>query len=230
MLALNSSDLQKPLLADQALEMQPPSSLLKVYPNQRLNAFPRIYFTEIDQAFLVWGVLTLVIFSFAQFSPMSWLTQSILDAALTGVGMAITSGLTWAIANQAKLLWVVLLWTGLMSAGTIVTVYGIFYSSPLILSNLCLLWLGLCVAGYGVMAIGMRSRSFTVACLVHLGALALPFYERIASLNHTFLNSTFLNYTLNWQFLSSGLVIALTLFFFSVFPWDRQVPDNDISC
>ena len=181
----------------------------------RSHSLPHHCFTRIDQAFLLWGVLTLVIFSLGQFSLLSWSLQAVIDAALTGVGIALTSRLTWAIACQAKLRWVVLLWAVLMSVGTIATTYGIFYSSGLILSHLCVLWLALCVAGYGAMAIGMRSRCFTAACLVHLGALATPFYESITGLSHTS----------GWQFFYSGLVIASTLFFFSFVPWDRQPSD-----
>jgi len=171
-------------------------------------ALPRICFTEIDQAFLIWGALTLVMFSMGQFSTLNWATQAIADAVLTGIGIATTSGLTWAIASSAKLRWVILLWAVLMSAGTIATAYGIFYGSALILANLCLLWLGLCAAGYGVMAVGMRSRCFTAAFWVHLSAI-IGFTSTVA-------------YTANWQFFSSGLVMASTLFFFSVVPWDME--------
>lgn len=183
MIALNSRDFSKP---------------------SWVSALPRHCFTEIDQAFLVWGALTVIIFSLAQFSPISWMTQAVVDAALTGIGIAMTSGLTWAIATQAKLRWVVLLWALLMAAGSLVTAYGIFCGNALILLNLCPLWLGLCAAGYGTMAIGMKSRCFTAAFWVHLGAMV--FLSNIASC----------------QFFTSGLVIALTLFFFSVVPWDRE--------
>lgn len=183
MIALNSSDFSKRSFTD---------------------TLPRFCFTEIDQAFLAWGFITAVIFAIAQFSSISWTTQAILDAALTGAGIATTSGLTWAIACHAKLRWVIFLWAGLMTAGTVVTVYGVFYSSALILLNLCPLWLSVCAVGYGVMALGMQSRCFTAAGVVHLGAIVL------------------LSNTLSWQFFITGLVMSLTLFFFSVVPWDRQ--------
>lgn len=169
-----------------------------------INALPSHCFTKIDQAFLVWGVITLIIFSLAQFSPISWTTQAIVDAALTGIGIATTSGLTWAIAAEAKLRWVVLLWAMLMAAGSVTTAYGIFYGSGLILLHLCPLWLGLCAAGYGTMAIGMKSRCFTAAFWMHLSAMVL------------------LCNAASCQFFTSGLVIALTLFFFSIVPWDRE--------
>lgn len=179
--------------------------------DQKLNEPPSICFTEIDLAFLVWGAITLFIFSLAQFSLMSWTMQAIIDAALTGAGIAVTSGLTWAIASCARLRWVVFLWAGLMSAGTVVTAYGVFYSGiayggVLILSNLCPLWLCLCAAGYGAMAIGMKSRCFTAACLVH--GVAIIGLSDASS----------------WQFFSSGLIMASTLFFFSVVPWDAETP------
>lgn len=217
MIATRSSHLPNVFLIDESLRMQAPSGQLNRYLPDRLTTLSTIYFSEIDQAFLVYGALTLVIFSLGQFSTLSWTMQALLDAALTGVSIATTSGLTWAISSSAKLRWVILLWAVLMSVGTVATVYGIFCGSALILSNLCLLWLGLCVAGYGAMAIGMRSRCFTVACLVHFCALALPLCKSIAGLSCIS----------GWQFFSTGLVMASTLFFFSVVPWDMQDFDCD---
>jgi len=207
MIALNSNNLPKPFLVNESIGVQSPDNLFKRCLERglkTLRALPSVYFSEIDQAFLVWGAVTVFIFSLAQFSAMSWTTQAVLDAALTGAGIAITSGLTWAIAMDATLRWVIVLWAVLMSAGTVTTVYGIFCSNVLILLSLCPLWLGLCGAGYGAMAIGMKSRCFTAACWVHFVAIAG------------------LHYLPNGQFFSTGLVMALTLFFFSVVPWDRE--------
>ncbi|MEL6937557.1 MAG: hypothetical protein AAFO84_00010 [Cyanobacteria bacterium J06598_1] len=204
-------------VASETLSMQDLNGLLRAHLSQqhlaqRLGSLPSICFTAIDQAFLVWGVLTLVIFSFAQFSSLSWTTQAILDAALTGTGIATTSGLTWILASSEKLRWVIFLWAGLMTAGTLATVYGIFYGSAFILSNLCLLWLGLCCIGYGAMGLWMQSRSFSAACLMHL--IAIVGLEQLSG----------------WQFFGSGLVMATTLFFFSVVPWDMQASEHDIPC
>jgi len=178
--------------------------------SQYATALSNLHFTELDQSFMVWGALTLFIFSLGQFSVMSWTAQAVLDAVLTGVGIAVTSRISWAIAGVAKLRWVIFLWAVLMALGTVVTVYGIFYSSALVLANLCVLWLGLCAAGYGAMAVGMRSRCFTAAFLVHLGAIG------------------FLSYTPSWQFFNSGLIMASTLFFFSFVPWDMQTADEPV--
>lgn len=173
---------------------------------------PSICFTEIDQAFLIWGWVTLVIFSFAQFSTLNWTTQATIDAALTGAGIATTSGLTWKLASSENLRWVIFLWAGLMTAGMLLTTCGIFYGVSFILSNLCLLWLSLCAAGYGAMAVWMRSRCFSASCIVHVLAIVG------------------LNYYPGFQFIGSGLIMAVTLFFFSVVPWDMQASDNDIPC
>lgn len=198
--------------------MQDLNGLLKVHLRSRLDFKARfasladICFTEIDQAFVIWGALTLVIFCFAQFSTLSWRTQAVIDAAFTGTGIATTSGLTWKIATAEKLRWVIFLWAGLMSAGVVTTTYGIFCGSALILSNLCLLWLCLCAVGYGIMAVGMQSRCFTAACMVHGLAIAT------------------LDYQTGWQFFGSGFIMAFTLFFFSVVPWDMQSSDFDMPC
>ena len=205
MAAFGSNNFPKSVVADQVLNAQATVNWFKRHlVNNSLSAFRSIYFTEIDQAFLVWGALTLSMFSLGQFSSISWTRQAVLDAVLTGIGVVVTSRLTWAIATQAKLRWVIFLWAGLMTAGTAITLYGIFYSSALILVNLCALWVGLCAAGYGAMAVGMRSRCFTAVCLVHLGAIG------------------FLSHASCWQFCDSGLVIALTLFFFSFVTWDLE--------
>lgn len=178
----------------------------------RVPALSAIRLSELDQAFVIWGLTALLIFSLAQFSTLSWPVQAVLDAALTGATVAGTSGLTWQIAEIAKLRWVVFLWAVLMSVGMVVTAYGIFCSVGFILINLCPLWLGLCSLGYLAMAVGMRSRCFGACSLVHGLAIAgLTLHP-------------------SWQFFTSGLVMALTLFFFSVVPWDmREVTASD-SC
>lgn len=206
MTAFDSSGFTKSSLVRQAYDAH---SFLRLTLAQKLRALPSFHFTAFDQAFMMWGALTAFVFSLGQFSTMSWTAQAILDAALTGIVIAVTSGLTWAIATQAKLRWVIFLWAVLMAAGVAVTAYGVFYNIPLILANLCLLWLGLCAVGYGAMAVGMRSRCFTAVCLVHVCAIGL------------------LSYLPGWQFFDSGLVMASTLFFFSFVPWDMQAVDEN---
>jgi len=177
-----------------------------------LSFFSGLTFTEIDRAFLVWGAIALTIFSLAQFSTLSWSAQSSIDAALTGLGISSTSKITWRLACSERLSWVVCLWAILMAGGMMATAYGIFCGISIILINLCPLWLGLCALGYLAMAVGLGSRSFSAASAVH--ALAIPFL----SLHPTH------------QFLTSGLVMALTLFFFSFVPWDMRESEAEELC
>ncbi len=197
----------------ETLTRQTLSASLKANFQQRLRTLLQLrrYFhlSELDQAFVVWGAIALIIFSMAQFSAISWTAQAVIDAALTGAGIAGTSGLTWLIACEARLRWVICLWAVLMMVGVVVTAGGIFGGVGLILANLCLLWLGLCAAGYGAMAVGMRSRSFSAASLVHgLAMVGLDLQP-------------------GWQFFTSGLVMGATLFFFSVVPWDMRAVETE---
>lgn len=156
--------------------------------------------------------MAITIFFLAQFSHLSWTTQSSIDAALTGIGIAGSAQLTWRLACSEKLRWVVFLWAVLMAGGMVVTAYGIFCSVVLVLAHLCSLWLGLCAVGYLAMGLGLRSRCFGAASLVHGMAI------------------TALSLNPSWQFLTTGLVIALTLFFFSVVPWDMREAEADELC
>lgn len=179
---------------------------------QQLSQLPRICFTELDQAFVAWGLIALAIFAIAQFSTLSWSDQAVIDAALTGIGVAGTSGLTWQIATIAKLRWVVFLWASLMCVGMALTAYGIFGGVAVILANLCGLWMGLCALGYGMMAVGMGSLSFSACFCLHGFAIASIY-------SHP-----------ECQFLISGLVMSLALFFFSVVPWDMRDIAADEPC
>ncbi|MBE9063102.1 hypothetical protein [cf. Phormidesmis sp. LEGE 11477] len=194
---------------NESLCMQDLSRLLDAHFRQRIQNWPGFCFSFIDQAFLIWGGLTLVIFLMGQFSSVSWMTQATFDAALTGVGIASTSGLTWTLIDDERLNWVIFMWAGLMSVGMVVTACGIYGCISAIMVSLCPLWMGLCALGYGAMAVGMRSHAFTAACLVHTLAIALLYHQP------------------SWQYLTTGLVISLTLVFFSVVPWDMQTDEVD---
>ncbi|MEL6160537.1 MAG: hypothetical protein AAFQ40_08880 [Cyanobacteria bacterium J06623_5] len=196
----------------ESLGMQDLGGLVRVHLRNRRIAISDICFTEIDQAFVIWGLLSLCIFSLGQFSLLSWSTQSVIDAALTGVGIASTAGVTWQLASQERLRWVIFLWAVLMATGMVVTAYGIFGGVSFILVNLCRFWLALCAAGYGTMAVGMRSHSFAAASLVHAFAMGILHHQPA------------------WQFLTTGLVMTFTLFFFSVVPWDMQASEVDMPC
>ncbi|MEO0456724.1 MAG: hypothetical protein AAF152_09085 [Cyanobacteria bacterium P01_A01_bin.114] len=165
------------------------------------------HFTRIDQVFLVWSGISGAIFATAHFFPtLSWTIQAAVWAVLTCVGVMTMANLAWFWVQVERLRWVIYLWSGLMIAGTVLTVYGIFHGVPLILINLCGLWLGLCAIGYAVMGIGMRSRGFLLAALLHLATI-----PAVRSLS-------------TWQFLLTGGVMAGSLLLFACIQWDMRDP------
>jgi hypothetical protein len=163
-------------------------------------------YTRIDQVFLIWAVIIAGIFLTAQFSPISWQFQAVLWSILTVVGTIAMICLThfWVLVEQLR--WVVLLWTVLMLIGLGITNIGIFCSIPVILVNLCPLWLGLSALGYVAMGWGMYSRTFILMGLFHLlGIMILPYF-------------------LGWQFLTTGLIMASSLILLSELQWDMRPP------
>lgn len=162
------------------------------------------HFTRIDQVFLVWGVISGCIFLTAQFLPISWVTQAVVGSVLTLAGVVAMTRLAWFWVQVERLRWLVYLWSGLMLLGVVATVWGIFHSVAFILMNLCALWLLLCTVGYLVMGLGMESRSFLAAALVHAAAAV----------------------TLSpaWQFLTTAVVMAGSLFLFACVQWDMRLP------
>jgi hypothetical protein len=73
---------------------------------------------------------------------------------------------------------------------------------------LCPIWLGLSAIGYLCTGIGMRSRAFILAGIVHIvGIILLP-------------------YVGGWQFLTTGIVMAANLLMFAEVQWDMRPPVN----
>ncbi|MFE4107323.1 hypothetical protein [Almyronema epifaneia] len=163
------------------------------------------YYTCLDQALLLWAWCVAVIFTVAQFSPIDWYCQAIAWSSLSVVATLMTNWLTWEWAQIKNLRWIIYCWSGLMLGGVCLTDYGIFSGNPLILINLCPLWLGVSALGYGVTAGGMRSRALALVGLFHLGAIAA------------------LPWLISWQFLLTGSVIASSLLFLSILQWDHEV-------
>jgi hypothetical protein len=93
-----------------------------------------------------------------------------------------------------------------MLGGVALTDLSIFLSWGQILMHLCPMWLGLSAIGYICTGIGMRSRAFSLASLVHLLGIAV------------------LPYLGSWQFLSTGIVIAASLLVFAGVQWDMRPP------
>ncbi len=84
-----------------------------------------------------------------------------------------------------------------MVAGVVLTDLSIVLSWGLLLMNVCTLWLGLIAVGYFCTGLGMRSRAFTLAGVIHLlGIVLLP-------------------YVGGWQFLTAGMVMTASLLIFA---------------
>jgi hypothetical protein len=162
------------------------------------------FYTRIDQVFILWGVITAVIFLTAQFLTVSWADQSIIWSVLTLIGAWGTCHLTWYWVTVERLRWVVYAWVGLTIGGLLVTNWGIFGGGWIVLSSLCAIWLGISAIGYAITAWGLRSRAFLASSLLHLGAIAL------------------LQYVPTWQFLLTGIVTAGNLFLLAETQWDMQ--------
>ncbi len=162
------------------------------------------YYTRLDQALVIWGGVTAVIFLTAQFSHLSWTVQALVWSILTLSAIPITSWLTWHWARLKQLRWVVILWALLILGGNCLTDYGVFLARGGILSHLCPGWLGLCVLGYWSTSIGMRSRALTLIGLVHL--CAIPLLRLIPE----------------EQFFLTGTVMAGSLWVLAAWQWDHR--------
>ena len=192
-----------------ALDFQDRQGLLKLKLQISNKTLFNSIYTRIDQVFVVWGLITAVIFFTAQFMPINWRTQAAFWSALTVAGTAGMSALTYFWVKVERLRWVLYAWIVLMLGGVAITDYGIYYGSATLLMHLCHLWLGLSVVGYLCTGIGLRSRAFIMAGLFHsLGIAILPL-------------------CIGWQFLATGLVMTVNLLMFAETQWDMRLPiDN----
>lgn len=187
-----------------ALDVQDLEGLLRLRVQfWNWTLFSGIY-TRIDQVFLLWGLITGVIFLTAQFLTVSWMTQAVLWSVLTLAGSIGTVALTWYWVTIEEFRWVVYYWVALMGVGVVLTNMGLFGGWWQILEHLCPLWLGLSAIGYLGTAWGMRSRAFLFNGILHLlGIVLLPYF-------------------LPWQYLVTGAVMAGSLFFLAEMQWDMQ--------
>ncbi|MDL5052353.1 hypothetical protein QQ056_02060 [Oscillatoria laete-virens NRMC-F 0139] len=160
------------------------------------------FYTQFDQICLLWGILSLIIFTTAQFSPISWTTQAVWWTMVSLVGAIATHYLTPAWFRKEGFGWVIDLWVGLMLLGTLISDLGIFAGWGLVLMNLCPLWLGISGIGYFQTAWGMRSRTLILIAGLHFAAIAA------------------LPWVMDWQFLFTGLILGLSGVILAEFQWD----------
>ncbi len=188
------------------LDIQDLCGLLKVHGRIGQKTLFSRFYTRIDQVFLLWGIITGVIFVTAHFFPISWHFQAIIWSTLTLVGSVVMACLTHFWVTVEQLRWIVYLWIGLMVIGLGITDVGIFAGIGVILINLCPLWLGLTAIGYIFMGMGMSSQTFIISGFIHLLGIEL------------------LDYFVQWQFLLTGLIMASCLFLLAELQWDMRPP------
>ncbi|MGB5963721.1 MAG: hypothetical protein WBG73_24000 [Coleofasciculaceae cyanobacterium] len=160
------------------------------------------FYTRLDQACIIWGAISLVIFGTAQFFPISWITQAVWWSVLSLIGTFVMIILTPSWLKDEGLAWILESWIILMILGLVITDLSIFLSWGSVLTYLCHLWLGLVGLGYILTGLGMRSRTLMIIGAVHLLGIAL------------------LPYFAAWQFLATGMIMGFSVFVLAEFQWD----------
>lgn len=190
----------------EALDFQDRQGLLSLDIKLGDKTLISVFYTRIDQVFILWGLISAAIFITAQFAPISWVIQAGLWSVLTLIGTMGMVVLTHFWVKIERLRWVLYFWVILMLTGVVLTDLSIFLSWGPILMRLCPMWMGLSALGYFGTGVGMRSRAFTLASIVHLLGIAV------------------LPYLGGWQFLSTGIVMGASLLMFAGVQWDMRPP------
>jgi hypothetical protein len=190
----------------EALDFQDRKGLLRIHIELGDKTLVSALYTRIDQVFIIWGLISAIIFITAQFLPLSWMIQAGFWTVLTLIGTIAMVCLTNFWVKVERLQWILYFWVSLMLGGVIVTDLSIFLGWGQILMRLCPLWLGLSAIGYLGTGLGMRSRAFILAGLLHL------------------LGITILPYVGSLQFLATGIVMAVSLLLFAEVQWDMRPP------
>ena len=188
------------------LDYQDRQGLLRIHWQIRNKILFSSIYTKIDQIFVVWGLISALIFLTAQFAPISWVTQAIIWSIITLIGTLVMIVLTHFWVKVERLQWVLYTWSGLMLLGVVLTDCGIFLGWGQILLHLPHVWLLIVAIGYFCTGIGFRSRAFLLSGLIHLVGIAI------------------IPYVISWQFLFTGLVMSFNLLAFAETQWDMRLP------
>ncbi|MEA5598276.1 hypothetical protein [Rivularia sp. UHCC 0363] len=166
------------------------------------------FYTRIDQVFIIWGLISTVIFTTAQFLSVSWTTQAVLWTILTAIATVMMIAFTWFWVSVERLRWLIYVWVALMLSGIVLTDAGIFLGWGQVLMRLCPLWLGLSAVGYMITAWAVKSSTFLITAAIHLlGILLLPYCD-------------------GKQFLATGLVMGISLLLLAELQWEMRPPIN----
>ena len=169
------------------------------------------FYTCLDRACLMWGLLLIPMFGTAQFFPVSWMLQAALWSALSLVGTVAMVSWTYCWVKKERLTWVLYGWVILMLLGLLLTDLGIFWGWGKVLANLCPLWLGMSGLGYFWTGLAVRSRALLAASFFHLLGIAI------------------LPYTSGWSFLFTGFVMVFSLLVLAQLQWDMRRPSEYVT-
>ncbi len=203
---MNLSDHNKPIFRKKQknLYYQEYQSLLNLYLRIAGKTIYSGLYSCLDQVFIIWGLITSVIFVTAQFSTLSWTTQAIIWSILTVAGTLAMMILTHFWVRLKQLNWILYTWVILMIGGVILTDCGIFLGWSWVLGNLSHWWLILCGTGYIITSLGLHSRALLLVGLGHfLGVAILP-------------------YLMAWQFLATGIIMVASLLVLAETQWDHH--------
>ncbi|MBW4441938.1 MAG: hypothetical protein KME10_12015 [Plectolyngbya sp. WJT66-NPBG17] len=160
------------------------------------------FYTRIDQACLLWGIISTLIFSIAQFCLLDWRFQAVLWTGLTLVGTIAMLRLSRPWRTIKPLSDVIDGWVFLMLFGVALTDFSIFLGWGQMLLYLCPLWLAIDGIGYVYTGVKMRSRAFAFIGLLNFAGIAiLPYFDA-------------------WQFLTTGLITGISTLLMAELQWD----------
>ncbi len=160
------------------------------------------FYTRIDQACLVWGIISALIFTTAQFCLIDWQLQAILWTGLTLIGTIVMLELSQHWRTIEPLGDVIHAWVLLMLFGVALTDLSIVFAWGQVLAHLCSLWLAIDGIGYLFTGVKMRSRAFAFIGLLNFVGIAL------------------LPHVGAWQFLATGAVTAVSTLLMAELQWD----------
>jgi hypothetical protein len=162
------------------------------------------FYTRVDQAFILWGLLLVPMFITAQFTALSWSLQAQLWSILSTFGTVMTVILTSKWVQRRQVTWILYCWVVLMVLGIGLTDLAVFLGWVDVLLNLCPLWLGLSTFGYLCTGLAVRSRTLLVAGILHfLCIFLLPYFG-------------------GWHYLITGMLMTLCLLLLAEFEWDHR--------
>ena len=162
------------------------------------------YLTRLDQALIVWGIVTAIIFGVAQSYRIDWYTQAIVWSVLSVITVGISTRLAWFWVATRNQRWLIYGWSLLVVAGLCLTDYGIFTGWGLLLRHLCGLWLGISAIGYIITGVAIQAQALILTGIIHIGAIPCL----------TVLPAR--------QFFLTGLVMSFSLWLLAIVKWRHQ--------